>query len=242
MDLYGLIGRNISYSFSPGYFREKFQKEGIDADYVIFDIDDIRKLPDIISKNPNLRGLNVTIPYKQEVIHFLDELSEDATKIGAVNTIAFRNGKLIGHNTDWIGFRDSIKPMLDESHQKALILGTGGAAQSVAYALDSLNIRYEFVSRSGEFGYEEIGQRAFFESTIIINCTPVGTHPNTEEAVPIPYYLFTEKHIAYDLIYNPEKTLFLQKAEAAGAKIKNGREMLERQAEESWKIWGDLKI
>ncbi len=237
MDLYGLVGRNISYSFSRNHFAAKFAEENIDAEYVNFDIGDISQIRHLILANPNLRGLNVTIPYKEDVRIFLDELSEDAAAIGAVNTIEFLENYLIGHNTDWIGFRDSISPLLEPHHTKALILGTGGASKAVAYALEQLKIDFSFVSRGGELNYSDLGARQFEDHTVIINCTPLGTFPNVDEFPLIPYYHLTEHHLAFDLVYNPQKTLFLSKADEVGAKIKNGRQMLEIQAEEAWKIW-----
>ncbi len=237
MDVYGLIGKNIGHSFSRHHFSQKFADENIKGEYRNFDLNEIIDFKQVIANHSNLRGLNVTIPYKEAIIPFLDELSDDAEQIGAVNVIQILNDKLIGHNTDWIGFLRSIRPLLSDDHKNALILGTGGASKAVAFALDQLNISYRFISRNGDLGYEQIGQRIFQDHKIIINCTPLGTFPEIGAFPMIPYYMFTEHHLAYDLIYNPEKSMFLTKAEEAGAKIKNGREMLEIQAEESWKIW-----
>ncbi len=239
--LYGLIGRNIAYSFSRDYFTKKFAAERrSDCDYVNFDIGDISEITEITAKNPNLVGLNVTIPYKETVIPLLDSLSEDAKKIGAVNTIKIDGrGRLEGFNTDAYGFQKSIGPLLQRHHQKALILGTGGASKAVAFALENLGIEFVFVSRnfSGTtIRYEDL-ESVFGGYQIIVNTTPVGTFPNIDDFPEIPYELFTPTHIAYDLIYNPAETAFLKKAKAFGAATKNGLEMLELQAEKAWEIW-----
>lgn len=237
--IFGLIGRDISYSFSRNYFAEKFTKMHIlDCEYVNFDISHISKISSIdLSK---VKGLNVTIPYKKEIIQLLDRLDSAAAEIGAVNTIKIVDGKLIGYNTDVYGFQKSIEPLLTNQHQKALILGTGGAAEAVAYVLDKLNIPYVFVSRNSKEGaitYQELSKEVISSHQIIINCTPVGTFPNVGKAPQIPYEFVTESHLLYDLIYNPEETLFLKKGKERGAIIKNGYEMLVLQAEKSWKIW-----
>lgn len=239
---FGLVGRNISYSFSAGYFRNKFEKAGLDNyTYTNIDIEDIRQLPEYIENNERLKGLNVTIPYKEEVLPLLDSLSKNAAIIGAVNTITIsKKGKLKGYNTDHYGFKKSLLPLLQEHHKKALILGTGGASKAVAYALRKLKIEYDFVSRTATdviYAYDELNQAVFDEYQIIINTTPLGTFPDTEECPPIDYSLFTERHIAFDLIYNPEETLFLQQAKQQGTTIKNGYDMLVFQAEKAWEIW-----
>ncbi|MWB94858.1 shikimate dehydrogenase [Flavobacterium sp. GA093] len=239
---FGLLGRNISYSFSKGYFTEKFKDEVFEGNsYENFDISEINYFTELVKNNPDLKGLNVTIPYKEQVIPFLDKLSKKAALIGAVNTIKFtKNGKLKGYNTDYYGFKKSLKPLLKEHHKKALILGTGGASKGVAFALDELDILYTFVSREAKeniIDYDLINATTFDNFQIIINCTPVGTSPNIEASPNLPYEFFTEKHIAYDLIYNPEETTFLKKAKANGAVIKNGYDMLIFQAEKAWKIW-----
>jgi shikimate dehydrogenase len=239
---FGLIGKNISYSFSIKYFTEKFTLGNlVDFTFDNFDIQSIEHLPKIIANNPDLKGLNVTIPYKESVIPYLNKLSQNAAKIGAVNVIRFtKKGKLKGYNSDYYGFLKSLKPLLQPHHKKALILGTGGAAKAVAFALDKLEILYTFVSReekSGMIDYDRINATTFDNYQIIINCTPIGTSPNSEEFPPIPYNFFTEKHIAFDLIYNPEETQFLKKAKKKGAITKNGYEMLELQAEKAWRIW-----
>ena len=239
---FGLLGRNISYSFSKGHFTTKFEKENYAGyTYENFDIQEISGFPEIIKNTENLSGLNVTIPYKEEVIPFLDKLSKKAAKIGAVNTIKFtKKGKLKGYNTDYYGFLKSLSPLLQEHHKKALILGTGGASKGVAFALEELGIEYVFVSRKASekaIDYSQITDATFEEYQIVINSTPIGTSPNIEACPEIPYDFFTEKHIAYDLIYNPAETQFLKNAKAKGAQIKNGLDMLIFQAEKAWEIW-----
>ncbi|UPQ78256.1 shikimate dehydrogenase [Flavobacterium azooxidireducens] len=239
---FGLIGKNISYSFSKKYFTDKFEKEEFtDCSYENFDLQTIAQFPKLIRENANLIGLNVTIPYKEKIIPFLDKLNKKATKIGAVNCIKIaKNGKLKGYNTDYFGFKKSLEPLLQPHHQKALILGTGGASKAVAFALEELGILYTFVSRSKKedaLDYKYINATTFDNYQLIINCTPLGTHPNLEEFPPIPYDFFTEEHIAFDLIYNPEETEFLKRAKAKNAVTKNGYEMLVLQAEKGWKIW-----
>ena len=236
MKTYGLIGKNISYSFSRNYFANKFKKEDIkNSQYINFDIDNLSELNNIF--NTNNFGFNVTIPYKEVIIPYLDSLDFHAEKIGAVNTIKLENGKKIGFNTDWIGFKKSIEPLLNSHHTKALILGTGGASKAVIYALDQLKIETLMVSRYGEISYEDLSEEIIQNHAIIINCTPVGTFPNIDAAPEIPYHFITKNHFAYDLIYNPAETLFLKKCKEKGAVVKNGLEMLEIQAEASWKIW-----
>jgi shikimate dehydrogenase len=239
---FGLLGRNINYSFSKGYFTEKFKKEKLEGcSYENFDIQEITAFPEIIKNNPNIKGMNVTIPYKEVVIPFLDKLSEKATVIGAVNTIKISpDGKLIGYNTDYYGFMESLKPLLQPHHKRALILGTGGASKGVAFALDELGISYTFVSRESKenaIAYDQINATTFDNYQIIINSSPVGTSPNTDAFPLIPYEYFTPKHIAYDLIYNPAETQFLKKAKEKGAQTKNGLDMLIFQAEKAWEIW-----
>ncbi len=239
---FGLIGKNISYSFSKKYFTEKFSSDLFDDfTYENFDIESINDFPEILKNNPDLKGLNVTIPYKEAIIPFLDTLSDKAFKIGAVNVIRFtKKGNLKGYNSDWYGFKQSLEPLLQPHHKRALILGTGGAAKAVAFALDQLGIFYTFVSREATdnaIDYDRINVTTFDNFQIIINCTPLGTSPNIKEFPPIPYQFFTDKHIAFDLIYNPEETQFLKKAKKKGAVTKNGYEMLVFQAEKAWKIW-----
>lgn len=236
MKTYGLIGKNISYSFSRNYFANKFKKEDIkNSQYINFDIDNLSELNNIF--NTDNFGFNVTIPYKEAIIPYLDSLDFHAEKIGAVNTIKLENEKKIGFNTDWIGFKKSIEPLLNSHHTKALILGTGGASKAVIYALDQLKIETLMVSRYGEISYKDLSEEIIQNHAIIINCTPVGTFPNVDAAPEIPYHFITKNHLAYDLIYNPAETLFLKKCKEKGAVVKNGLEMLEIQAEASWKIW-----
>lgn len=239
---FGLIGKNIAYSFSKKYFTEKFSSDLFDDfTYENFDIESINDFPEILKNNPDLKGLNVTIPYKEAIMPFLDTLSDKAFKIGAVNVIRFtKKGNLKGYNSDWYGFKQSLEPLLQPHHKRALILGTGGAAKAVAFALEQLGIFYTFVSREpteNAIDYDRINVTTFDNFQIIINCTPLGTSPNVKEFPPIPYQFFTDKHIAFDLIYNPEESQFLKKAKKKGAVIKNGYEMLVFQAEKAWKIW-----
>ncbi|WP_369996315.1 shikimate dehydrogenase [Winogradskyella sp.] len=239
---FGLVGRDISYSFSRGYFADKFENEDLPYTYVNFDLQSIEELDDIIKNTPNLKGLNVTIPYKEDVMPLLDDLNKRARKIGAVNTIRItRYQKLIGYNTDYYGFKNSLKPYLKKHHKHALILGTGGASKAIAHALKKLKIQYDYVSRSEKEGvkflYSDLTDDIISSYTIIINCTPIGTFPNVNECPDIPYDAITEKHILYDLIYNPEQTKFLSCGDIKGATTINGLEMLELQAEKSWEIW-----
>lgn len=237
MNTYGLIGKNISYSFSRNYFNEKFKKETIlNSQYINFDLDSLSQLNQIFNKKN--KGFNVTIPYKETIIPYLDELDLHAEKIGAVNTIQIKNNIKTGFNTDWIGFKNSIVPLLKLHHKKALILGTGGASKAIKYALEQLKIEYKVVSRTqADFTYNDLNESIIKEYLVIINCTPLGTFPNIEQAPQIPYEFITENHLAYDLVYNPEETQFLKNCKVKGAQIKNGLEMLEIQAEEAWKVW-----
>lgn len=239
---FGLLGRNISYSFSKGYFTEKFDNENfVGCTYENFDIPEITAFPEVIKSTSDLKGMNITIPYKETVIPFLDKLSKKAALIGAVNTIKItKKGKLKGYNTDYYGFKKSLEPLLQPYHKKALILGTGGASKGVAFALDELDITYTFVSREAKkngIDYDRINATTFDNYQIIINATPVGTSPDVNAFPLLPYEFFTEKHIAYDLIYNPAETQFLKKAKQQGAQIKNGLDMLIFQAEKAWEIW-----
>lgn len=239
---FGLVGRNISYSFSKGYFTDKFNSENFaGCSYENFDIAEITSFPELIKNTSDLKGLNVTIPYKETVIPFLDKLSKKAELIGAVNTIKItKKGKLKGYNTDYYGFKKSLEPLMQPHHKKALILGTGGASKGVAFALNELDIPYAFVSREAKenaVDYNRINATTFDNYQIIINATPVGTNPAVNAFPLIPYEFFTEKHIAFDLIYNPAETQFLKKAKEQGAQIKNGLDMLIFQAEKAWKIW-----
>lgn len=242
MRKFGLIGKNISYSFSKTYFTDKFNKEQIkDASYENFDLNSVDEFENILIQNPELKGLNVTIPYKEEIIPFLDKLNKKAKQIGAVNTIKFtKKGKLKGYNTDCYGFKKSIKPFLKKHHKQALILGTGGASKAIAYTLNDLNLNFKYVSRTkrtGCYTYKDLNEDVIKEYQIIINCSPVGTHPKVEEYPKIPYQAISNKHLLFDLIYNPSETRFLKKGKEQGAGICNGLKMLEFQAEKAWKIW-----
>jgi shikimate dehydrogenase len=239
---FGLIGKSLSHSFSRSYFEKKFiENELKDHFYINFELETIEQFKDVL-KTQNLKGLNVTNPYKESIIQFLDELSIEAKEIGAVNCIKIVNGKTIGYNTDAYGFGQSIKPFLDTTHDRALILGTGGASKAVAYALKKIGVEVFFTTSSTKkntntFFYHEINERMMDAFKLIINTTPLGLYPNVNEAPALPYHLFTDKHLAYDLIYNPEQTLFLKQAKEKGAVIINGLSMLHLQAEKSWEIW-----
>ncbi len=237
---YGLLGRDIGYSFSRGYFTDKFEKENLELEYHNFDLKKIEDIKEVIS-NPIVKGLNVTIPYKEEVIPYMDDLDTVANEIGAVNTIKFeKNGTLKGYNSDYYGFTESLKPLLNDSIKKALILGTGGASKAIAYALNQLQITYSFVSRNpkaDQIHYADLDEHMIKSNTLIINCTPLGTFPNIQDAPNIPYEYITPNHVLYDLIYNPDETSFLRKGKEKGATICNGLRMLELQAEKSWEIW-----
>jgi shikimate dehydrogenase len=242
---YGLIGYPLTHSFSRRFFTEKFQKETIDAEYLNFEIESAGLLIEVIAQNPGLVGLNVTIPYKEQVIPFLDEINDAASEIRAVNTIRIERSstgtKLIGFNTDVVGFMQSIKPLLRDHHKKALVLGTGGASKAVIYALKESGISSLLVSRKpvGEvsISYNDLDLKIMSEYQIIVNTTPLGTFPKTETYPPIPYQFVGENHLLYDLVYNPEMTEFLRKGSKNGATIKNGLEMLHLQALAAWEIW-----
>ena len=244
MKTFGLLGKNISYSFSSGYFSEKFKDLNLENhSYVNFDIDAIEKFPEMLKENSNkINGMNVTIPYKQDVLKYLDEIDAEASVIGAVNTIKFfENGRSKGFNTDVHGFEKSLIPLLESHHIKALIFGTGGASKAVAFALEKLNINFLFVSRipnaNNQISYSDLSEEVIKEHTVLINCTPLGTFPEVDLCPNIPYQFLTSNHLLYDLIYNPSVTAFLQKGKDKGAEIKNGLEMLQLQAEKSWQIW-----
>ena len=244
MDKYGVIGYPLGHSFSVGYFNEKFSNEHINAKYINFEIPSIEDFAEVIESNPELRGLNVTIPYKEQVIPYLDSLSPEANAIGAVNVIRItRKGDkthLKGFNSDVIGFTRSIEPLLERHHKKALILGTGGASKAVDYGLRSLGIETKFVSRTkrpGFFTYEEITPEIIKDYNIIVNCTPLGMYPNTDVCPTLPYEAMDSHNLLYDLLYNPDETLFMQKGKEHGAITKNGLEMLLLQAFASWEFW-----
>ena len=241
MSKFGLIGKNIGYSFSKGFFSEKFERENLTHTYENFDIENIDKLPEIFAENPNLKGLSVTIPYKEEIIPYLDKLDAEAAEIGAVNTIAISADKtLTGFNTDHYGFQKSLAPFLPLKSKSALILGTGGASKAIAYALDKLGFQYTFVSRkenSESLFYSSLDKHIIENHHLIINCTPLGTFPDITDCPPIPYQFLTPDHLLFDLIYNPAITEFLKRGKLQGSKTTNGLRMLELQAEKAWKIW-----
>lgn len=247
MTTYGLIGYPLGHSFSRKFFTEKFAKEGIDAQYLNFEIPSIEEFPNIIKNNPELRGLNVTIPYKQQVMQFLDDISEEAKAIGAVNVVKCQLSTvnyqlhLTGYNSDVIGFVNSIKPLLKPHHKKALILGTGGASKAIRYGLEEkLGMETLFVSRSAREGmitYEEVTAEVLKEYEVIVNCSPVGMYPHVDECPALPYEALNENNLLYDLVYNPLETLFMKKGAAQGATVKNGLEMLHLQAIASWEFW-----
>jgi shikimate dehydrogenase len=246
MDRYGLIGNPLKHSFSQDFFNDKFMAENINAEYVNFEIPAIEEFILIIKNNPYLKGLNVTIPYKEQVIPYLDRLSENAQLIGAVNVIKIERGKkgkpqLTGYNSDIIGFKDSIKPLLQDHHKQALILGTGGSAKAIYYGLKQLGVAGIYVSREktseNVLIYSELNEEVIKKNTVIVNCTPVGMWPNVDDCPLIPYHLLTKEHLLYDLLYNPNETLFMKKGKEQKATVKNGLEMLLLQAFASWDFW-----
>lgn len=248
--LFGLLGYPLGHSFSRAFFLNKFAREGIDADYINFELPSINDLPLMLEEHPNLCGFNVTIPYKQAIIPFLDELSDEARAIGAVNVVKVERDKglhLKGYNSDVIGFTDSIRPLLQPHHQRALVLGTGGASKAVCRGLEKLGIEWRYVSRKrpsmtggvggGSLTYSDLTPALLTDYTVIVNCTPLGMYPNIEDAPTIAYAALSPRHLLYDLVYNPELTTFLREGRRFGATIKNGLEMLHRQAIASWAFW-----
>lgn len=237
---FGLIGKKLDHSFSKAFFEELFQHEKLPYSYQNIEISDISLIKSIFDSK-EFSGFNVTIPYKEQIIRYLDELSPEAQKIGAVNVISVQNGKLIGHNTDAFGFQQSIKPFLDNRHERAMILGTGGASKAVEYVLKSIGLEVIFISRNpqgeNQFSYEEINENMVNACKMIVNCTPLGTFPNVNEKPKFPSEFLSSNHFVVDLIYNPTKTLFLQEAEQKGAMILNGYSMLKEQALKAWEIW-----
>ncbi len=240
MKQFGLIGKSLKHSFSARFFNEKFAKENNQANYELFELATVSEFESLIKSN-DFSGLNVTIPYKESIIPFLDEISEEAKIIGAVNCIAFKNGKTIGYNTDAFGFHQSVKPFLTNLHEKALIFGNGGASKAVSYIFNKIGIDCIYIVRNPkndyEFSFSEVNQYMLNACKLLVNCTPVGTFPDVNECFDIPFEFLTDEHLCIDLIYNPEKTLFLQKAEENGASILNGNSMLHEQALKSWEIW-----
>ena len=240
MDKYGIIGYPLGHSFSRTFFSEKFQREHIDAEYVNFEVPSADALTDIVRLNPNLRGLNVTLPHKEAVIPLLDELSDEAREIGAVNVIRVREGRLKGFNSDIIGFMDSIRPLLQPWHKRALVLGTGGASRAIRVGLERLGLSWTYVSRTpaqGRLTYADLTPQVMQDYQVVVNCSPVGMYPRVDACPDIPYHLLTSQHLLYDLVYNPLETLFLKRGAEQGATVKNGLEMLHRQAVASWEFW-----
>ncbi|WP_110493512.1 shikimate dehydrogenase family protein [Candidatus Karelsulcia muelleri] len=245
--IYGLVGKNIFYSFSKKFFEKKFKKEKIkNTIYSLYDIKNISFLKKILNNNSNLLGFNVTIPYKEKIMNKIHYINKKLLKIGSINTVKIINDKTIGYNTDIYGFEKSFKKNLKFFHKKALILGTGGVSKSIMYVLTKLGIKYLFVSRKKKekncISYSEISKELIYNYNIIINCTPVGTFPNINECPNIPYKFLSKNHYLYDLVYNPKETLFLKKGKKKGCVVQNGIKMLFLQANLSWKIWNNFKI
>ncbi len=241
MNRYGLLGKKLGHSFSPDYFKGKFEREGlIHSSYEIFEIPTIDEFKNLIQSNSDIAGLNVTVPYKEQIIPYLDRLDEVASEIGAVNTVLFQEGQLIGSNTDAYGFQRSLAAVFKPYHERALILGTGGASKAVAYTLKKLGVDFVFVSRipkNGQLHYEDLNRYVIKHYPLIINTTPLGMFPDIEGCPDIPFDDLTEKNLLYDLVYNPKETLFLRKGKEKGAAILNGYRMLVLQAERSWELW-----
>ncbi len=242
MKLYGLIGYPLGHSFSKQYFKEKFERESIaDCFFEAFPIESINQFPALLKNNPSLKGLSVTIPYKEQVLQYIDEISDEVKAIGATNSIKISNGKLTAYNTDIVGFEKSFIKLLTPHHTKALVLGTGGASKAVQYVLGKLKIEFLVVTRkkqnNNQVTYKELDETIMNEYTVIINCSPVGMFPNVNIAPLIPYEFISASHYLYDLVYKPSETLFLKKGKERGAVVQNGYEMLLIQAEESWRIW-----
>lgn len=239
MKRFGLIGKTLKHSFSQPFFTEFFRENGIDAVYENFELKDKSEILSLLQEN--LSGVSVTIPYKEEIIPFLEELSPEAATIGAVNCVAFKEGKTIGHNTDAYGFHQSIKPFLTNKHERAIIFGTGGASKAVVYVLKQIGIDCIFISRNpdgeNQFSYADINEHMLNACKLIVNCTPVGMYPDSGACIDLPFQYLTPDHLVVDLIYNPVKTQLLQRSEAQGAQILNGETMLKQQALMAWKIW-----
>lgn len=236
---FGLVGKKLDYSFSKSFFEDYFYKNNIVASFNNFEIETISEINTVF--NEDISGLTVTIPYKESIIPYLNELSDEAGQIGAVNVIEFSNGKKIGHNTDAFGFKQSIKPFLTNQHERALILGTGGGAKAVAHVLKAIGIDIVYCSRNpngpNQYDYDQLNANMIKACKLIVNCTPIGTFPNVDEGIQLPFESLTNDHLVADLIYNPAKTLFLKKAEEQGATILNGQSMLKEQALKAWEIW-----
>jgi shikimate dehydrogenase len=245
--IYGLLGFPLTHSFSQTFFNQKFESENINAKYLNFEIPDIGDIMEVVAEHPTLMGLNVTIPYKEQVLPYLDDIDSEAQNIGAVNVIKIirkkNNLQFKGYNSDVIGFSDSLRPLLTPERNKALVLGTGGAAKAISYGLNKLGVSPTYVSRKpkeGQLTYDDLTPEIMAEYKVIVNTTPLGMYPHVDECPNIPYELLSPAHLCYDLIYNPDTTLFMKKAATYGAEVKNGLEMLLLQAFVSWKIWNDL--
>jgi shikimate dehydrogenase len=241
MAKYGLIGKNIGYSFSKTFFTVKFEQEKRKDTYQNFDIQEVSQLTEIIKNNNTLKGLNVTIPYKETVIPLLDRVDKEACKIGAVNTIKInKEGKLIGYNTDHYGFANALMEFLPIKEKKAILLGTGGACKAICYVLETMNFEITQVSRTkskNTITYDELNREIISQNYLIVNCTPLGTFPNIHDFPDIPYEFLTKNHLAFDLTYNPRETEFMKLSKARGARVSNGLKMLEYQAKKAWSIW-----
>ena len=244
MKRFGLIGKSLVHSFSPTFFKNYFEQNEIDANYELFELETIEKVK-VILNDESISGLNVTVPYKIEIIPFLDEIDSIAKTIGAVNVVAFKEGQTVGFNTDAYGFQQSIKPFLTFKHERALILGTGGASKAIEFVFKQIGIDVLFISQNPEgkpkyFSYEEINEHMLNACKVIVNCTPVGTYPKIDECVEFPFQFLSPDHLVIDLIYNPAKTKFLVESEKNGATILNGESMLKEQALKSWEIWTSI--
>lgn len=246
--IYGLIGHPLGHSFSKDYFNRKFESEAINAQYINYDLSDVNELMELLSENPDINGLNVTIPYKEQVMPFLASIDQDAQEIGAVNVIKFikdKDGNLLslrGYNSDSPAFQRTIEPLLNSSRTSALVLGTGGASKAVKHALEKLGVEVKLVSRrksASTIVYEELTKAMVAQSKIIVNTTPLGMYPHIDDCPDFPYRFLTHEHLCYDLIYNPDETMFMKKSKEAGAEVKNGLEMLLLQAFISYEIWNE---
>jgi shikimate dehydrogenase len=242
---FGLIGYPLTHSFSKKYFEQKFREQNLaDCRYDLFELSALDQLEKLLQDHPGLVGLNVTIPYKKEILKFLNATDQIPARIHACNCIRIENGKLTGYNTDITGFERSFVPLLKSHHANALVLGSGGSAEAVCYVLKKMGVNYRMVSHTGktDLSYQDLDKKILEEHLILINTTPLGMFPNMDECPAIPYEFISSKHLLFDLVYNPAKTLFLRKGEERGAAIKNGEEMLRIQAEESWKIWNAASV
>ena len=243
MDKYGLIGKSLAHSFSKTFFEHFFEENQINATFQNFELDTINEVYNVFNQNP--KGCCVTIPYKEEIIPFMDELSKEAEEIAAVNVIQFKDNKIIGHNSDAYGFQQSIKPFLTNKHERAIVFGTGGASKAVSYVLKKIGIDVIFISRNpntNQFSYSDINENMLKACKLIVNCTPVGTFPNIDDSLMFPSKFLGADHLVVDLVYNPEKTQLLKEAELQGSTILNGSSMLKHQAIRAWEIWNNSKF